>query len=98
MTRARHWLRAVWRSRLRLLFTLAVLGAPACRITDVPLWGLGGPPLNAFEVEEVRDVTYCEEPGTDPHRHQLDLFLPKGPKEFPVVVLVHGGAWVMGDN
>src|SRR5262249_36539523 len=27
-----------------------------------------------------------------------DLFLPEGKKDFPVVVLVHGGAWVMGDN
>src|SRR5439155_11237646 len=34
----------------------------------------------------------------DSYRHRLDLFLPCGVKDYPVVVLVHGGAWVIGDN
>jgi acetyl esterase/lipase len=46
----------------------------------------------------IRDVVYHEGPGPASSRHRLDLFLPKGVKDYPVVLLVHGGAWVMGDN
>src|SRR5207237_6481418 len=34
----------------------------------------------------------------DSFRNRLDLYLPKGKKDFPVVFLVHGGAWMLGDN
>src|SRR5262249_61341733 len=27
-----------------------------------------------------------------------DIFIPRGKKDCPVAVLVHGGAWIMGDN
>src|SRR5438874_11872654 len=40
------------------------------------------------------DVPYAE--AGDP-RHKLDLYLPDRPS-FPVVVFVHGGAWVSGDK
>ncbi len=46
----------------------------------------------------MRDVPYAGRLGGDAFRRQLDLFLPKGKKAFPVVILVHGGAWVIGDN
>src|SRR5207248_8763424 len=62
------------------------------------LWGPPAPPRNAFEVEHVRDVAYYRGPDADPSRHRLDLFLPKGLQDYPVVLLVHGGAWMMGDN
>src|SRR5687768_13812193 len=69
-----------------------------CRVTDLPLWELEGTsPLDAYDVEVIRDVDYYDGPEDD-RRHKLDLFLPKGVKHFPVVVLVHGGAWVTGDN
>jgi acetyl esterase/lipase len=68
-------------------------------MTDVPLWGPAGPtPANACQVEVVRDIAYCSGLGADEHRHRLDLFLPKGKKDYPVVLLVHGGAWMLGDN
>jgi hypothetical protein len=28
----------------------------------------------------------------------LDVYRPRGVQEFPVVLLVHGGAWVAGDK
>ena len=31
-------------------------------------------------------------------RHRLDLYLPKGQKNFPVLFMVHGGAWIKGDK
>jgi acetyl esterase/lipase len=75
-----------------------VLGLSACRLTDVTLWRSAPPPAGeACEVEVIRDVGYYG-PGADDPRHRLDLYLPKGEKDFPVVVLVHGGAWLFGDN
>jgi acetyl esterase/lipase len=68
-------------------------------VLSIPIWGPEQPPAkDALEVEEVRDVAYWDDPTADPIRHRLDLFLPKGKKDYPVVVLVHGGGWVMGDN
>ena len=70
-----------------------------CRVTDVPLWRPAGPPpAAAFQVERVRGLAYYSGPGADAHRHRLDLFLPRGKKDYPVVLLVHGGAWMLGDN
>src|SRR5262249_50869098 len=51
-----------------------------------------------FEVDAVHDVAYYE--GKDAHKvkHKLDLYLPKGQKDFPVLFFVHGGAWSTGDK
>jgi acetyl esterase/lipase len=69
------------------------------RVTSVRLWGPVRPrPPGAVAVEEVPDVAYRHGRQADSIRHTSDLFLPRGKKGFPVVVLVHGGAWVMGDN
>jgi acetyl esterase/lipase len=73
------------------------------RLTHIPLWNLpprdksNPPPAGTFEVEEVRDLSYRDGPA-DPIRQRLDMYLPKGKKDFPVLVFVHGGAWVIGDN
>jgi acetyl esterase/lipase len=83
-------------ARLGFVVLALVLGLlPSCRLTDVPLWG---PPATPGEVVCVRDVVYWTGPGADTHRHTLDLFLPNDRTNFPVVVLVHGGAWIVGDN
>ncbi len=51
-----------------------------------------------YEVQAIKDVAYYA--GTDAHpvKHKLDLFLPKGLKDFPVVFFVHGGTWSKGDK
>jgi acetyl esterase/lipase len=49
-----------------------------------------------YEVEEVRDVAYYRGDDADAVRHKLDLYLPRGRKDFPVLFFVHGGAWVSG--
>jgi acetyl esterase/lipase len=51
-----------------------------------------------FEVEVVKDIAYFEGEGADKVRHKLDLYLPKGHKEFPVLFFVHGGAWQRGSK
>ncbi len=81
------------------VLALALAAVPACRVTDLPLWGPAGPsPADALAVEQVRNLAYYEGPGADSVRHRLDLYYPKDVKNYPVVVLVHGGAWIMGDN
>jgi acetyl esterase/lipase len=88
-----------WRWRLCApALAVALLGALACRVTDLTLWRPAEPLPDACPVEAVRGVAYRAGAGADGLRHRLDLYLPKGRAGFPVVVLVHGGAWVTGDN
>jgi acetyl esterase/lipase len=69
------------------------------QVTSIPIWKPPQPrPPGALEIEEVRDVAYRTGPAADFFRHRLDLFVPKGKKDYPVVVLVHGGGWTLGDN
>lgn len=81
-----------------LAVALLALTISACRVTDLPLWGPAETADDAFEVEQIQGIAYCDGPDADPVRHRLDLFLPKGRRGYPVVMLVHGGAWMMGDN
>jgi acetyl esterase/lipase len=56
----------------------------------------GGPARGEVKVEQ--DIPYA---GTKDPRQTLDLLLPKAPKgdrPLPVVVVVHGGAWMTGDK
>ncbi len=79
------------------------MDAVSTRITSIPLWTLPARdktkplPAGTFDVLEVRDVAY-KSGLADPIRHRLDMYLPRDKKDFPVVVLVHGGAWTIGDN
>lgn len=50
------------------------------------------------EVRVVRNITYYDGPNADKVKHRLDLYLPKGKTDFPVVMFVHGGAWTFGDK
>lgn len=51
-----------------------------------------------YEVEIVRDLAYYDGPDADRVKHKLDLYLPKGAKDFPVLFFVHGGGWRHGDK
>jgi acetyl esterase/lipase len=51
-----------------------------------------------FEVEIVKDIAYYDGKDADPVRHKLDLYLPKGQKNFPVLIFVHGGTWKSGNK
>ena len=75
---------------LLLGWTLLLLGLPACRISDVPLWT--GPPAQdgAFAVVRHEGIAYYDGPEAETQvrsrRQQLDLFLPQGAKDYPVVM------------
>jgi acetyl esterase/lipase len=66
--------------------------------------GVGGAPVRgdqpaaAGPVREVHNIAYCQGNQADPIRHRLDLYLPDGKRDYPVLVLVHGGAWMLGDK
>src|SRR5258708_30107463 len=47
------------------------------------------------DVEVRKDIAYADD---DVAKHKLDLFLPKGKKDFPVMIFYHGGAWRSGDR
>src|SRR5262249_32564597 len=51
-----------------------------------------------YEVQVIKDITYCEGAEADKAKHKLDLFLPKDKKAFPVLFFVHGGGWRTGDK
>jgi acetyl esterase/lipase len=52
----------------------------------------------SFNVRVVQDLAYYTGPDADPVKHKLDLYLPEGQKDFPVLLFVHGGAWRHGDK
>jgi len=83
-----------------LATALFVVASASCRVTDLPLWKLEEPEAAKVQLQRVRNVAYVEGDGADPLRHRLDLMAPKvrGEKAFPVIILVHGGGWVVGDN
>jgi acetyl esterase/lipase len=57
----------------------------------------GAPPAaDAFERHS--DIAYRTDSGADKERHTLDVYAPKGKKNFPVVLFVHGGSWKSGDK
>src|SRR5262249_5492622 len=66
----------------------------------IPEWlGAAAPapgPPKLYRVRGARNITYyapAKDP--DPYRHRLDVYRPRGKGPFPVLVFVHGGAWMM---
>jgi len=49
-------------------------------------------------VEVRKDIAYVEGRVEDAAKHKLDLYLPKGKSNFPVLIFVHGGTWRSGDR
>jgi acetyl esterase/lipase len=49
-------------------------------------------------VELHADITYTDGASGDADKHKLDLFIPKGKRNFPVVLFAHGGGWRTGDR
>ncbi len=51
-----------------------------------------------YKVKTVKDIVYYDGADMDKVKHKLDLYLPEGLKDFPVLFFVHGGAWITGDR
>ena len=80
-----------WRAFVVLVLTIAASAWPPTLRADTPA-------AKISEVETVKDVAYYDGDDADKNKHKLDLYLPKGKKDFPVLFFVHGGAWVSGDR
>src|SRR5690242_5472635 len=82
------------RSLLAALALIVVLFAPlSARAAGAAVLKGGN-----HEVEEFRNLAYYEGADADPVRHRLDLYVPKGRKDFPVLFFVHGGYWRSGNK
>jgi acetyl esterase/lipase len=51
-----------------------------------------------FEVERKKDIAYNSAKDADAVRHKLDFYVPKGAKNYPVMMFVHGGSWKSGNK
>jgi acetyl esterase/lipase len=73
-----------------LAFALAALASPL-RAADAP-----GDRDPRHDVDARTNITYYSGEGADKYRHRLDLFLPRGEREVPVLLFVHGGGFTVG--
>jgi acetyl esterase/lipase len=82
----------------QLSLYLGFLGLLGCTFVPPAAQGATPPRKKSFNVKVVKNVVYHDGPGHDKVKHKLDLYLPEGAKDFPVLFFVHGGAWVHGDK
>lgn len=88
----------------RLLAWLSLDGEERRWIDANPIH-IGKPPILDLpmapvspEVEVHRNIVYTAGDPADSNKHMLDLYLPKGKKNFPVMMFLHGGSWRTGDR
>ena len=66
------------------------------------VWPEGGPrgvpELPPPVMKVIKDVPYYDGPDADPRLHALDLYLPEGETNVPILFQVHGGRWRVGDK
>jgi acetyl esterase/lipase len=72
--------------RAAVLIVLLSCARPAAAATPV------------FAQQSFRDIVYYDGPDADSVRHKLDIHVPKGQKDFPVVFFIHGGGWTHGSK
>src|SRR4051812_39160035 len=56
------------------------------------------PAPKPYESVRHKDIAYRTDKDADPERHKLDVYVPKGKKDFPVLMFVHGGGWKSGSK
>jgi acetyl esterase/lipase len=75
-----------------------LLSSPAQAEEKAPTEKAKSEKARTWKVKAVKNLDYYDGPGKDKNKHKLDLYLPEGGKDFPVLFFVHGGAWVFGDR
>jgi acetyl esterase/lipase len=76
-----------------LLLAVGLLARPAPAAEEAKAPKTGG----NYEVEAHKDIPYVEGKDVD-ERQKLDLYLPKGTKDFPTLFFIHGGGWRNGSR
>ena len=64
--------------------------------TDSAVWPEKG--AAQPDIQVVKDLRYDDSTGSDPKLNALDLYLPAGGQDVPLVFYVHGGGWRAGDK
>ena len=88
----------------RLEAWLDVDGVPQPWIYANPIFvtatsGLRLPPAVVSDsVDARRDIDYIAGAPEDAAKHKLDIYAPKGKKNLPVFIFLHGGYWRQGDR
>ena len=92
--RAEAWLTMGEEDRPWIYSNPVSLSAPS--LTDLQrLMSLGDA---SPDVKTVKDISYREGPEDEAAKHKLDIYLPKGNSNAPVLFFIHGGAWKTGDR
>jgi acetyl esterase/lipase len=94
MSVADSFLRPVGRT---IAAAILLSAATSLRAAETPS-GSTGSTAAAFTVKVVKNLAYVEGPAAHPKKHKLDLYLPENAADFPVLIFIHGGAWVSGDK
>jgi acetyl esterase/lipase len=76
-----------------VLLALVLPTRPAWTADEAKAPKTGG----SFEVEVHKDISYVDGKDAD-ERQKLDLYLPKGAKDYPTLFFIHGGAWTGGSR
>ncbi len=79
-------------------FMAAVEAGTFARVREFSSSRGGGPALKAPEIKETRDIQYFTGEKSDPKLNALDVYVPAGKSNVPVVFYVHGGGWRAGDK
>src|SRR3954469_2395408 len=66
----------------------------ACALLRPAIPAPAADPRAPFDVHA--NLTYYTGEGADKYRHRLDLYVPKGKKDVPVMMFVHGGGFTVG--
>lgn len=70
-----------------------------CALVTVMGFGLGSAqPSPPYSFQVYTDIAYYDGPDAHSVKHRLDLFVPDGLTEAPVLIFVHGGGWSSGDK
>ncbi len=51
-----------------------------------------------YVCEVYHNISYYENTIQNDDKRKLDLYLPKGKKDCPIMIWIHGGAWAFGDK
>ena len=76
-----------------LLLAAGLLARPSWAADEAKTPKTGG----NHEVEVHKDIPYVEGKDGD-ERQKLDLYLPKGARDFPTLFFIHGGGWTGGSR
>ena len=82
------------------LFALAFAAALFLAVSPALWAGGNGKTLSGgdYLVKTHRNIAYVNGENADGSRHKLDIYAPRGKKDFPVLFFVHGGAWTIGSK